>query len=76
MLSNTSSFVRVGDTLINLQTICAATLVRAEQLLLWFPGSSENDGPSFTINGRGAEELWSLLQRSSQSVYGSENSVG
>lgn len=69
MMSDTSSvFVLVRETLINVQTVCAASLVSPDELHLWFPGSSQTAGPSFTITGPEAAELWAMLKQSAQTV--------
>jgi hypothetical protein len=68
-------FVLVCETLINVQTVCAASLVSSEELHLWFPGSSQTEGPSFIINGPEARELWALLKQSAHSVASRENAV-
>ena len=73
MVESTSAFVLVGETLINIQTVCAASLVSPDELHLWFPGSSQTQGPSFRINGPEAGKLWAVLKRSAHSVGGSEN---
>lgn len=70
MLDRTPVFVLVRETLINVQTVCAASLISPDELHLWFPGSSQTEGPSFTINGPEAEELWSVLKQSARSVGG------
>lgn len=73
MAESTSAFVHVGDTLINVQTVCAASLVSPDELHLWFPGSSQTQGPSFRINGPEAGKLWAVLRESAHSVHGSRN---
>jgi hypothetical protein len=73
MLDSTSVFVLVGETLINVQTVCAASLVSSDELYLWFPGSSQTAGPSFTINGPEASKLWSLLKQSARRVGGGKD---
>lgn len=75
MSESSSAFVLVRETLINVQTVCAASLVSPEELHLWFPGSSQTAGPSFTINGPEARELWSLLKQSARSVVSRENAA-
>ncbi len=74
MMDN-SAFVLIGNTLVNLQTICAATLESTEELRLWFPGSSEPNKPSFTISGPEAGLLWDLLKLSAHSISGREAAV-
>ncbi|HEX2974174.1 MAG TPA: hypothetical protein VHP11_17705 [Tepidisphaeraceae bacterium] len=73
MSDSTSVFVLVRETLINVQTVCAASLVSPEELHLWFPGSSQTEGPSFTITGPEARELWAILKQSARSVASSGN---
>lgn len=73
MLDTNSVFVHVGETLINVQTVCAASLVSPDELYLWFPGSSQTEGPSFTINGPEARKLWEVLKQSAHSVSGGKN---
>jgi|GEM_PF-5376883 hypothetical protein len=70
-----STFVLVGQTLINVQTICAATLVSDDELQLWFPGSSQTDGPSFTLRGAEANELWAILKMMANRAFGGQSPV-
>ncbi|MGE5610895.1 MAG: hypothetical protein ACM359_16715 [Bacillota bacterium] len=72
MSDTSSAFVLVHGTLINVQTVCAASLVSPEELHLWFPGSSQTAGPSFTINGPEARELWALLKQSARTLASGE----
>jgi hypothetical protein len=74
-MTGDSAFVLIGNTLVNLQTICAATWAGTNELRLWFPGSSEPDRPSFTIDGPEAAQLWDVLKHSAQRLSGRETAA-
>jgi hypothetical protein len=68
MSDDSSAFVVIQHILINIQTVCAASLVNLDELHLWFPGSSQTAGPSFRIKGPEAQELWAILKQSARTI--------
>ncbi|MGE5610710.1 MAG: hypothetical protein ACM359_15780 [Bacillota bacterium] len=76
MSDNSPAFVLIRNTLINVQTVCAASLVSSDELHLWFPGSSQTEGPSFTINGPDAREFWDALKQSARTVAHNMDPIG